>query len=355
MQEALAQMGSQEALDCGSAGTVLRFMAFRVSRIPGRHVLKGTPRLLSRPQAELKEILAQLGVEVSLHADHLTIEGTGWKPPGRLVVNRKNSSQFVSGLLLSAWDLEFPLALEWNEHEVSEGYWQMTIQLVKEFGMDVRPAANGVLVAPRSSVKINQYEIESDLSSSFAIAAYAVLNGEATLRRFPLASLQPDRAFVSILEELGAIIERGPGYIRVRQSNPQAPALSGGHWNLSDCPDLFPVLATLCAFAKGPSRLDGAPHLVFKESNRIAKTAELLDRLGVPTRVLPDGMEIHPPERLRAPAHAFSFDTDHDHRLAFAASLVASRDYPIEILHPEVVAKSFPEYWELLVKNSRDL
>jgi 3-phosphoshikimate 1-carboxyvinyltransferase len=124
--------------------------------------------------------------------------------------------------------------------------------------------------------------------------------------------------------------------------------MNGIHWNLNECPDLFPVLATLCAFAKGPSRLDGAPHLIFKESNRIQKTAELLHYMGVDTKILPDGMEIHPPDHLVVPQTPFEYDTDHDHRLAFAAALLASQKWPIHICHPEVVNKSFPEFWEIV-------
>ena len=138
--------------------------------------------------------------------------------------------------------------------------------------------------------------------------------------------------------------------------------LKGIHWNLNSCPDLFPVLATLCAFAKGPSRLDGAPHLIFKESNRIQKSAELIHLLGVKTKLLSDGMEIIPGSIEHFPGESrglkmesVPFDTDHDHRLAFAASLVKSQNYPIEILHPEVVNKSFPEFWEILVNNTRIL
>lgn len=355
MRAALAGLGSNTEYDCGGAGTVLRFLAFRLSRIPGRHLLKGTPRLLSRPQADLRDILSQLGVSLTSAANHLIVEGAGWRPKSdRIQVSRKSSSQFVSGLLLNAWDLEFPLAVEWDQTGVSEGYWQMTVQLVKDFGLHVVPTAQGITVAAHSPIKLKQYQVESDLSSAFAIAAYAALNGEAVFRQFPFASPQPDKAFVSILQEMGVGIERASDHLRVFQPNPRAPVLKGVHWNLNDCPDLFPVLATLCAFASGPSRLDGAPHLVHKESNRIAKTSELLSRLGVRTKVLPDGMEIHPAGPLANHQPPFTYDTDHDHRLAFAAALVKSRGFPIEISHPDVVSKSFPEFWDLLINNSRN-
>jgi 3-phosphoshikimate 1-carboxyvinyltransferase len=263
-------------------------------------------------------------------------------------VNREKSSQFVSGILLNAWNLDFPLKIEWDQTGVSEGYWQMSTQVVKDFGMRLENLEKGVLIPAHSKAQIQTYQIESDLSSSFAIAAYAALNGEATFRSFPFQSLQPDKVFVQILEKMGAGVETGADYVRIFQKTPGLVSLQGVHWNLNECPDLFPVLATLCAFAKDSSRLDGAPHLVFKESNRIQKTAELLGHLGVQTKILPDGMEVHPPARLVMPTSSFSYDTDHDHRLAFAAALVASQTSSIQILHPEVVQKSFPEFWQII-------
>ncbi|MBK7890801.1 MAG: 3-phosphoshikimate 1-carboxyvinyltransferase [Bdellovibrionales bacterium] len=346
MKAAIHTLGSGHDFDCGSAGTVLRFLALRVSRIPGRHVLRGTTRLFSRPQNDLQDILNQLGVNLVLHTDHMIVQGDGWRPQApRVRVSRKNSSQFVSGLLLNAWNLEFPLEIEWDEVGVSDGYWQMTVRLVKEFGMNVCQTERGVQVPERSEVKLKQYQVESDLSSAFAIAAYAALNGEAIFRHFPFSSLQPDKVFVSVLEEMGAGVHRDEDSVRIFQ---KGVPLKGIHWNLNDCPDLFPVLATLCAFASGPSRLDGAPHLVFKESNRIAKTSELLIPLGVETKILSDGMEICPPGSFVTGGASFKYDTDHDHRLAFAAALVASQRRGIEIQHPEVVNKSFPEFWNLL-------
>jgi 3-phosphoshikimate 1-carboxyvinyltransferase len=349
MKEAFARLGHESIYDCGSAGTVLRFLALRASRIPGVHILKGTPRLLSRPQEDLVEIFKQLGVRIEIQSDRLIIHSRGWqKPNPSLRVNREKSSQFVSGILLNAWDLDFPLKIEWGQAGVSEGYWQMSTQVVKDFGMRLEHLEKGVLIPAHSKVQIQKYQIESDLSSSFAIAAYAALNGEATFRSFPFQSLQPDKVFLQILEKMGAGVETGADHVRIFQKTPGLVSLQGVHWNLNECPDLFPVLATLCAFAKGPSRLDGAPHLVFKESNRIQKTAELLGHLGVQTKILPDGMEVHPPARLVMPTSSFSYDTDHDHRLAFAAALVESQTSSIQILHPEVVQKSFPEFWQII-------
>lgn len=349
MQEALSNLYKNSSFDCGSAGTVLRFLALRVSRIPGVHILKGSSRLLSRPQEDLAAVFEQLGVRVHFQPEQIIIESQGWKlKNSTLKVNREKSSQFISGVLLNAWNLNFPLTIEWDKPGVSEGYWQMSTQVVQNFGMKLQQNNLGVTIPAHSKININTYAVESDLSSAFAIAAYAALNGQATFKNFPTHSLQPDKVFLEILKNMGVGIEFKENEVRVFKKS----SLNGIHCNLNSCPDLFPVLATLCAFAKGPSRLDGAPHLVFKESNRIQKTAELLHHMNVKTKILPDGMEINPPAELAIPLTNFSYDTDHDHRLAFATALLASKHYPIQILHPEVVTKSFPEFWDIVGHKS---
>lgn len=356
MKNAIHLLGPGGTYDCGSAGTVLRFLALRVSRIPGRHILKGTARLFSRPYEDLAEIFDQLQVKYQFHADHVIIDSQGWKLKNEtLKVNREKSSQFASGIILNAWNLDFPLTIEWDEVKVSEGYWQMSAQVVKDFGMEIKQTERKVQIPAKQKIKIKSYQVESDLSSTFAVAAYAALNGEATFRDFPFKSLQPDKVFVQILEEMGAGVEKGKDYVRIYQKNGQN-SLQGVHWNLNECPDLFPVLSTLCAFANGPSCLDGAPHLAYKESNRILKTAEIVKAIGVDTKILPDGMEIHPPHKLNIQVKPFDYDTDHDHRLAFAASLLQSQKCPIRILHPEVVDKSFPEFWDVInIKSTAQL
>lgn len=345
MQDAVAALRlGQTTFDCGSAGAVLRFFALRVSREPGTFKLTGSKRLFSRPHDELFSIFEQLGIKLKIEPDHLIIESQGWKPKNNTVkVDRNISSQFISAVLLNSWNLDFDFNIEWDNTGVSEGYWKMSAQVVKDFGMTLFESPQGVSVTARSQVKIKDYTVESDLSSAFAIAAYAAINGEANFRQFPFHSLQPDKAFVDILKQMNVRVETSADTLVVRKNPTQK--LRGINYNLVDCPDLFPVLATLCAFAETPSKLFGAHHLVFKESNRIQKSAELLNFIGVETKILPDGLEIFPKA---ATVQPFDFDTDHDHRLAFAAALVKSQNYPIHILDPQVVSKSFPEFWDII-------
>ncbi|MBC7464728.1 MAG: 3-phosphoshikimate 1-carboxyvinyltransferase, partial [Bdellovibrio sp.] len=242
MKKAINHLHDGLPFDCGSAGTVLRFLALRVSRIPGVHILKGSERLLSRPQIELENIFSQLGIRLEKKKDQFIIHSQGWKLQNpSLKVSREISSQFASAILLNTWNLDRDLTIEWDHVGVSEGYWQMSEQVVKDFGMSLTEGQNKITIATHQKVKINSYPVESDLSSSFAIAAFAALNGQARFQHFPFKSLQPDKVFLQILKRMGALVETTSEWAQVSQSKELLQAV---HCNLNDCPDLFPVLAT---------------------------------------------------------------------------------------------------------------
>ncbi len=327
----------------GSAGTVLRFMALRASRIPGKHRLVGHPRLFARPQEELVKILRQLGVTAQLHSDALTVEGNGWKLQGdTLLVPFLRSSQFASSVLLNSWNLPFELFVSLGGQKVSEGYWRMSVRLAQQLGMKVDFWDGDFRVAANQAVLNDVIKAEIDVSSAFALAGVAAVSGSAVFSDFPVNSLQPDVGFVQILSAMGARVETRGTALHVEKS---ASGLHGIAVNLKTMPDLFPVLAVLCAVAKGDSDLHGAPHLVHKESDRLNRIAELVRKLGRMVEVREDGIKISGELPVLAALGKLNLDTDHDHRLAFAGAVLQAAGVEIEILHPEVVNKSFPEFW----------
>lgn len=363
-ESCLQSNSAAKVYDCGAAGTVLRFLALRLSRIPGRHVLQGTTRLMKRPQQDLLNLFLRLGVHFELLENQLVLHSKGWKNLSeKILVNREVSSQFASGLIINAWNLEQDLVLQMVGEPISEGYLQMTLQVVQQLGMKIvtrmEKDHTEITVKSHSQIKESFYQVESDLSSAFAVAAFAALNGQADFENFPTSSLQPDVQFIEILKAMNVAVHwKGKNLLRVSAKDMKGAKISlqGVEVNICSCPDLFPVLATLCAFAKTPSRIYGAPQLVHKESNRIVKISELLTHMQVRHEAKEDGMLIFPSwqDSLGKSVLSFSYDTDHDHRLAFAAALVRSQGFPIEIINPEVVSKSFPEFWQAVsldIKN----
>ena len=357
MREALKVVlqGGDISLDAGSAGTTFRFLALRLSRVSGRHLLRGSESLLKRPQAEIIAVLSQLGVKAWLvkEGGRLTgmiIEGNGWiQPKNPLKIDGRESSQFASAVLLAAWGLPFDLIIERStERSIatgpSQGYFDMTIGTLKNAGMQIHMTSQSFLtVLAGSRVTASSIKAEVDVSSAFAVAALGVVGGKATIKNFPARSMQPDQVFVSILQKMGVDIQLdGEVLIVNRTAN-----LAGIDQDLCGAPDLFPLLAVLCSLAKSPSRLFGAKHLIHKESNRLRETAALLTCVGARFDLHDDGMTIHGgliPIPLK---DAHPFDPAQDHRMAMAAALLNLAGANLKILTPEVVDKSFPEFWDL--------
>ena len=347
MKGALTALREGQPIDCGSAGTVLRFVAIRASRIPGKHILKGERRLFERPQTELIKILSQLGVNARLGSDTLEIEGSGWRMQGdTLLVPADRSSQFATAVLLNAWDLPFELFVSLGGRKVSEGYWKMSERMAMQLGMKIDFWDGDFRVPRGQKINATEIQIETDMSSAFAIAAVAAVSGRATLADFPETSLQPDAQFVSILAGMGVPVLRAAHGLKVDR----AQRLNGVRVNLKNTPDLFPVLAALCALAVGESDLFGAPQLVHKESNRLEAMAQIIERLGRAVERRADGLKILGEDPLKPEAEV-DFDTDQDHRLAFAGAVFKAAGLPIKILNPEVVSKSLPEFWKILGWN----
>lgn len=342
LKKSLRALGRSSILDCGEGGTTLRFLAFRVSRIPGQFLLKGTPRLLSRPQKEIQVILNQLGVQVNFEKQGVRIQSQGWQNPGRPIkVHAKDSSQFLSALFLNAWDLDFDLRIQLVGKVTSLGYFKMTLKLLKELGFKYSRRGEIFRISREQKIKAKKLNVEPDLSSLFSVASLAAISGGARFKDFPQNSLQPDRAFVGIFKKMGVACTLQGSTLSVQA----APKLKAVKVNLQDSPDLFPVLAVLCSFAAGKSVLFGAPQLAFKESDRIQKTQELLKKSGVVCKVRKDGIEIHGLSG-SSKTRTFRFDPDQDHRLAMAAALLKYYGQDIKISDPDVVQKSFPEFWD---------
>ena len=349
MKAALGHLMRGEVADCGAAGTTLRFLALRASRIAGNHNLSGSLRLFARPQGEIDRILSQLGCQIQFGPQRVTIRGNGWViPPGGIRIERSISSQFASALILSAWDLPSALRIYFDGSAVSLGYLQMTLDLVRQAGMEWFVDSDGALVLPAGArVKPGVFVVEPDLSSAFAVAGLAAVDGRAEFLYWPTPSLQPDAVFASILNDMGCAVSSSDGILTVVGGTALRPVEVA----LKDAPDLFPVLAVLCALAGGRSRLRGAPHLIHKESNRVEKTAELVKAMGRKVIVSADGMEILGSVTTRAQnamTRAFDYDSDHDHRLAMAAAVARRAGFPVRILKPDVVNKSFPEFWSIV-------
>lgn len=344
MHKALQDLKSRDAVHAGEGGTTFRFLVMRASRLKKTINITAAQSLLARPQKELLSILRQLGVQVISGTHGWEVDSQGWKEPaGPLVVDVSQSSQFLSALLLNAWGLPFDLEIEMKGSLVSEPYLAMTLKMLRELGMQVIQERLHLTVPRGQALQRFDWSSEADVSSAFVVTALAALDGECLIKNFPTKSDQADFVFVDLLQQMNVPLKLSGEGLRVFKSS----HLKSIKVSLEKCPDLFPVLSALCAFAEGESHLYGAPHLAHKESNRIQATAELLKLMAVDFEALPDGMKIHGSKK---PKGGGVYDPHGDHRMVMAASVFKQMGASLEILHPECVKKSYPEFLEILEK-----
>lgn len=344
MRDGIKKISQNSHIDCGEGGTTFRFMALRAARQIGRHELEGSERLMVRPQRGLLHLLQQLGVIASIQNNILKMESPGWeKPHHPIKVDTSESSQYASALVLNAWLLDYDIEFELIGDKVSESYFLLTLEMVKSLGMQVKKTASGYLIPANQKINRFEWTVEPDLSSTFTMASAAALAGEVSVENFPMESSQPDLVFLDIFKKMQVDFSVSGNHLTVKKSS----ALKNVDWNLAQCPDLFPVLAVLCSWAQGISKLHGAPHLTKKESNRIGKVADLLNLLKVKCEVLPDGMIIHGDPQQHLVKNVI-FNPDKDHRMVMAAALMKLKGHDIKIEEPEVINKSFPEFWSMI-------
>jgi len=334
------------AIDCGASGTLLRFLVAAAAAIPGRWRLDGTPRLRERPLAPLVAALGELGVRIDATRDGfapLTVTGGGLGG-GFVRLDAGESSQYLSALLLAGQRAAGPIEIE-VAALASAPYVELTIDAVRRAGGQVERAGEQRFLTQPSELPGGEAEIEPDLSAAaYAAAAAALTGGDVLIEDVSLASRQGDRRLLELLARMGALVTEEPAGVRVRGG-----ALAAVDDDLADIPDQVPTLAALAPFARGTTRISNVAHLRLKESDRLSAMASELRRAGAEVEELADGLVIPGVWADAAPPSApVTIDPHDDHRIAMAMALVGLRRPNLSIRDPQVVAKSWPEFWDEL-------
>lgn len=333
-------------LHAGESGAVARFITAAACLGTGRYRIDGHPGLRARPMQGLTDALAELGAMIGFDDVPgrlpLTIMAHGLRG-GRVVFNSPNSSQFVSALLMAAPLARQDVFIAVEGTLRSRPYVDMTLRLMEAYGAAVVRDANRFIVPAGQRYVAHTLTIEPDASAAACCFALAALSG-GTIAAPGLTpdSLQGDIRMVDHLAAMGCSVTGDRESIAV--AGPADGRLRGIDVDLSDTPDLTPVLAVLAVFADGPSRFRGVPHLRLKESNRLHSIAHSVQQLGGTAEVHDDGLSIQP----AATPVAAAIDTFDDHRIAMAFAVASARLDGIVIRNPACVSKSFPGYWSTL-------
>lgn len=336
------------AIDCGASGTLFRFLVAVAATIPGRWRLDGTPRLRERPVGPLVAALRELGAPIACEPGRdgfapLAVEG-GSLGGGRVRLDAGESSQYLSALLLAGQRAAGPIEIE-VVALTSAPYVELTIDAVRRAGGRVERAGEHRFLTQPSELPGGEVTIEPDLSAAaYPAAAAALTGGDVLLAGVSLASRQGDRRLLEILARMGAELTEDAAGVRVRGGS-----LAAIDDDLSDIPDQVPTLAALAPFARGTTRIANVAHLRLKESDRLSAMASELRRAGAAVEELRDGLVIPGIWADAAPpADAVTIDPHDDHRIAMAMALVGLRRQNLAIRDPQVVAKSWPQFWREL-------
>ncbi|MEV6597063.1 3-phosphoshikimate 1-carboxyvinyltransferase [Actinoplanes sp. NPDC051346] len=339
------------AIDVGLSGTVMRFAPPVAALAEGTVTFDGDPHARNRPQRPIVEALRSLGVDIDSSPQGglpLVVRGTGMVEGGPAVIDASASSQFVSGLLLSAPRFVKGLTLRHEGPPVpSAPHLRMTTHMLRAAGAVVDESEPDVWAVEPGTLSGRTWQIEPDLSGAAPFFAAAMVTGGAvTLAGWPRDSWQPVGALSELLTGLGAEVSQGDDGLTVRGTG----TLRGIDADLSEVSELTPVVAALAALADSPSSLRGVAHIRGHETDRIAALARELTKVGAGVVEHPDGLEITP-----QPLRAATFETYADHRMAHAAAVIGLAIEGVDLTDVACTSKTlpeFPELWAGLVTGS---
>ncbi|MFA7275126.1 MAG: 3-phosphoshikimate 1-carboxyvinyltransferase [Crocinitomicaceae bacterium] len=328
------------ALNVGESGLGVRLLSSLLLTQKGKFEIVGEGTLMSRPLSFFKENFEGKVPKIEDHLGFLPLEIEGPFLGGELTVSGKQSSQYISGLLMA-----LPLAEKDSVLQVeklnSKPYVQMTLETLRAFGIEIlHTDLKEFIIRGKQKYLSTSYKIESDWSSASYWLVASALGHKISVEGLSQSSFQADRAILKAFTAANCTVEKRENRLFVRGTERKAFA-----FDATDCPDLFPTLAAFAALTLGRSTLFGLSRLVDKESNRALTIQTEFEKLGI--KIILD--ETHNAMHIegKTSIHGGRVFSNHDHRIAMSLAILGlSADNPVQIDFPEAVKKSYPGFWE---------
>ncbi|MEV0359586.1 3-phosphoshikimate 1-carboxyvinyltransferase [Nocardia sp. NPDC050697] len=336
-------------VDCGLAGTVMRFLPPLAALATGEVHFDGDAQARVRPLRTILDALRELGADITGDALPFTVRGAGALRGGSVTIDASGSSQFVSGLLLSAARFERGITVHHSGAVLpSMPHIEMTVEMLRQADVKVEapadPRAPQTWTVLPGPIRALDREVEPDLSNATPfLAAAAVTGGEVSIPHWPRLTTQPGDVIREIVVRMGGEAGIVDGVLTVR--GPER--LAGIDIDLHDVGELTPTVAALAALADSPSRLRGIAHLRGHETDRLAALSTEINRLGGRVTETEDGLEIEPAELHGGTWHSYA-----DHRMATAGAILGLRVADVQIEDIGTTAKTLPDFvalWERML------
>lgn len=324
-------------VDCGLAGTVMRFVPPVAALAVGRITFDGDPQARQRPLGTVLDALRELGAGIDGNALPFDVHGTGKLAGGTVTIDASASSQFVSGLLLSAPRFEQGVTVLHQGTPVpSLPHIEMTVSMLRVAGVDVDDQEPNVWRVAPGKIHALDVDIEPDLSNATPfLAAAAVTGGTVAVPGWPAQTTQAGDAIREILRQMGSHVQRTEAGLTVTGPDELAPI----DIDLHDVGELTPTVAALAALASGRSQLRGIAHLRGHETDRLAALQNELNKLGGAVEQTEDGLLIEPRPMTGGNWHSYA-----DHRMATAGAILGLRVPGVAVEDIATTAKTIPDF-----------
>jgi 3-phosphoshikimate 1-carboxyvinyltransferase len=337
-------------VDCGLAGTVMRFLPPVAALATGDVRFDGDPRARERPMGPVVSALRDLGADIDDGGTGrlpFTVRGTGRMRGGTVRIDASASSQFVSALLLAGARFDEGLVVEHVGPPIpSEPHVVMTVEALRDVGVVVDDADPSVWRVEPGPVGALDVQVEPDLSNAAPfLAAAVVTGGRVFVPGWPQHTTQAGDELRDLLDQMGADVSLERAGLTVRGTGD----LYGIEADLHSAGELAPVVAALCALADTPSHLYGIAHLRGHETDRLAALAREINALGGDVTETGDGLVIRP-----KPLHGGVFATYHDHRIATAGALLGLAVDGVLVEDVATTAKTLPDFtglWARMIEG----
>ena len=340
-------------VQCNESGSTIRFLIPVGITSENELVFDGKGKLVDRPLDSYYKIFKEQGLKYETIGGKLPLTVNGKLKPGNYEIDGNISSQFITGLLYALPLLEGDSKLIINKNLESKGYVDLTLEILKLAGIEiVNNDYKSFDIRGNQTYKPFNYTVEGDYSQvAFWIVAGIISanrDNEVKCLHVNKNSLQGDREIIEIVTRMGANLEIFDDYVIVKPSKTKGTVI-----DISQCPDIGPVLTVLAALSEGETRIINGKRLRIKESDRITSIKTELNKLGGNVSEEGDSLIIQGVEEFRG---GVTVNAWNDHRIAMSLAVASTRcEEEIILEEAESVRKSYPHFWDDFVKMGGEI